>query len=123
MERMNYFSELWKTQREVLDSKQKDNIAIAYGEHVLGLSRETMEDIQGSGYFKVDKALKEPKGDYKSFWEEVENIVPEIYLETDIEFLSNDELAPVSLINNMAQAKTKASPIMAKLSQLFWVNK
>ena len=128
MERTIYFSELWKAQREVLNKSQKDDIAIAYGKHVLNVDEEIMRQIGGSGYIEVDRALQEfllqrPEVDYKHFWKKVEEIVPNSYSEKDIEFLSSDEAAPIYMINTMNEIFTQASPIMSQLSKLFWVNK
>ncbi len=110
-ERLQYFSDLCCEQAYTLNDNQKRLLIKAYCIHVLGVSKEILEDFVEGVYNKIgqphnpgpkrtaelefaEQAIGmrqggaiEIKGDFESFWDAMKTLFPFDYTQEDIEHL------------------------------------
>ena len=101
---IHYFSKLWRYQRKNLSAGQKSRIARLYLNCILGVPEATVEEfMEGNNKAEhevglLEAGLDERKNDYKSFWEGIREITPEVYPECDMNWLAEFKLPMVSMM-------------------------
>jgi len=98
-EKMQYFSDLWFSQRKTASVEQKNQVGLAYISKTLGLEDEIAQKFaQGDreAYHSVGMAQSAMSGcNLISFWSRVSQIFPNIYDHTDIRYLDSQGIGAV----------------------------
>lgn len=92
-----YFANLWQKKGTKISVSQKDEIGLAYLEHILGENKESIEQFLANKFetthlIGIKQAqLSTYKNDRTSFWQRVNEILGGIHSDADIEWLKSNK--------------------------------
>ena len=121
-QRIQYFSDLWSSQRATATVEQKDKVGLAFISEILGLGDDIAEkfvkgNVQAYKVVGMKQSTIPFTTDTSKFWQEIQGIFPDAYGDEDMEFLiaDGDVCAVLRLLHQLDHPLTGESLVLGAL--------